>query len=110
MPFGHIRDPVKKILAIINPEHEIKFDENELANHDPTVNDVLRLCLVRDPSKRGSIEDLLEHKYLKSQSIETSNSIKPKHKSMERMLMEFSSLSPRSKDAFTKAFKQIQEK
>ena len=99
MPFGHIKDPFRKIQAICNPEHEIKLNESELAGHDPTVNEVLRVCLVRDPSKRGSIEDLLEHKYLKSQSSDTPNNI-PKHKSIDNMLKQISTFSPRSKEAF----------
>ena len=108
MPFGHIKDPFKKIQAICNPEHEIKLNDNELAGHDPTVNEVLRLCLVRDPSKRGSIEDLLEHKYLKSQSSDTPNL--PKHKSMQNMLMQISSFSPRTSKAFLEGLKNIQNK
>ena len=52
--------------------------------------------------------DLLEHKYLRSQSTETNNSTKPKPRAMDNiMLMQmFSNLSPRSKDAFVK---QIQK-
>ena len=106
MPFGHIKEPIKKIMAICNPDHQIKLNENELANHDPTVNDVLRLCLVRDPSKRGSIEDLLEHKYLRSQSTETDNPTKPKPKKVDDLMQAFSTLSPMSKVAFLNKFKE----
>ena len=116
MPFGSIRIPVLKLQAICDPNHKISFNDSELAGHDPLVNDVLKLCLVRDPAKRGSIEDLLEHKYLKSTSSVTPQSQRqvnstpdkgqPKHKSMQKMLMEFSNFSPNTKEAF---FKQIQK-
>ena len=99
MPFGNIKSPHHKILAICDPNHKIQFSETELLEHDPVVIDVLKLCLVRNPSERGSIEDLLEHKYLKN--------AKPKQKSIDQMLMEFSNFSPGTKEAFCK---RIQDK
>ena len=121
MPFGNIKSPHLKIIAICNPNHKIEFSETELLEHDPVVIDVLKLCLVRNPSERGSIEDLLEHKYLKLQHSSRSNIVsqlksqipgtpenaKPKIKSIDQMLMEFSNFSPGTKEAFCK---RIQDK
>jgi serine/threonine protein kinase len=37
--------------------------------NDPNVNDVLRLCLEKDPLKRPSVEELLEHPYLRKNQL-----------------------------------------
>ena len=67
LPFAHIKAPVRKLQAIINPKREIQFPANPefLQNHDVQVVDVLKKCLKRDPSQRASIEDMLDHPYLK---------------------------------------------
>ena len=117
MPFGDIKNPCQKMMAILDPEYQIRFSDTELSGHHPDVNEVLKLCLVRNPSERGSIKDLLEHKYLKlqhSSNISSQSNLQrtrtpertqPKHKSMEQMLKEYSNFSPGTKEAF---FKQIQ--
>ena len=117
MPFGHIRNPVKKLMAIRDPNDQIYFSDTELSGHDPVVNEVLRMCLVRNPSKRASIEDLLEHKYLTINSTLTTESKLPRNRtpegvqhkqtSMDKLLREYSNFSPGSKEAF---FKHIQNK
>ena len=62
--------------AIINPEHKINFprDQNSLQGHDPQVVDVLQRCLVRDVKQRASIQELLNHSYLKSEPIKVVKS------------------------------------
>ena len=112
MPFGDIKAPYHKIMAICDSNHKIRFSDTELSGHDPVVNEVLKLCLVRNPSERGSIEDLLEHKYLKQlhsskisaqstlQRTRTPECGQPKHKSMEQMLKDFSNFSPNTQNAF----------
>jgi serine/threonine protein kinase len=121
MPFGDIKNPCNKIMAIVDKNHKIQFSDTEISGHDPVVNEVLKLCLERNPSERGSIEDLLEHKYLKQQHTSRSNlasqsrlqrtrtpeSAQPKQKSVEQMLKEYSTFSPGTKEAF---FKRIQNK
>ena len=61
-PFHHLHGAVQKMLAIINPSHQIVF------SHVPTelspAVDVLQLCLRRNPKERPTIKDLLEHPFL----------------------------------------------
>ena len=58
LPFAALKNPVMKLQAIINPEHEIEFpsDPESLHNHDVQVVDVLQKCLQRDPFKRASLK------------------------------------------------------
>ena len=65
LPFSHIRNPYQKICAILNQSVAIEFPTKGRDNHDPLVLDVLKQCLVRDPTQRSSIEDLLKHPYLR---------------------------------------------
>ena len=74
--------------AIINPEHKINFprDQNSLQGHDPQVVDVLQRCLVRDVKQRASIQELLNHSYLKSEPIKlVKNHLEVDLKSYEQM-------------------------
>ena len=114
MPFGHIKNPPKKLLAICDPNHEIPLSNNDLGGHDPLVNDVLRICLVRDPSKRASIKDLLEHRYLQSISTPSTNALRFPHSgtqenceakknSMRQVQQAFLTFSPNSREEFCKA-------
>ena len=72
LPFAHIRNPFHKIQAIVDPDHAIEFPTKGAENHDPLVIDVIKRCLVRDPSKRASVEDLLNHPYLRGQESKSS--------------------------------------
>lgn len=65
MPFGDIKHPIAKLQAIMDPKHEIRFDEG-VGDHDPQVIDVLKKCLVRDPAQRAPIEELLSNGYLRT--------------------------------------------
>ncbi|XP_041462689.1 dual specificity protein kinase TTK-like isoform X2 [Lytechinus variegatus] len=60
-PFQHIVHRLLKMQAICNPDHVIDFPpiENKL------LLDVMKKCLTRDVKKRPSIEELLNHPYLK---------------------------------------------
>ena len=49
------------IQAIVNPNHQIQFPRD---GHDPLLLDVIQCCLVRDPARRPSIADMLEHPYV----------------------------------------------
>lgn len=59
-----------KVLALISLEHPVEFEEK--ANMDPELLDTMKLCLEKDPTKRPSVEELLEHPYLR-----------PKHRQVE---------------------------
>jgi len=100
LPFAALKNPVMKLQAIINPEHEIEFpsDPESLHNHDVQVVDVLQKCLQRDPFKRASIEDLLDHPYLKPENMKKSATVPksgPKH--LDSLLSSISCLTPNSR-------------
>ena len=59
-PFQHITMPVAKLQKIADPRYDIQFKDCE----DPYLLDTLKACLVRDPKKRPSTDDLLNHPYL----------------------------------------------
>ena len=94
MPFGNITNPFQKLQAIRDPQHQIPFDNCNIGVHDPLAVDVLKLCLVRDPSKRASIEELLAHRYLGTKNKSSQN------KSLEQLLQDFSTFSPNTRQAF----------
>lgn len=60
-PFAHIRDQNMKLMRIQDPNYEIKFPKHD----NPHLIQVLRGCLQRDPSKRLTMPQLLEHAYLR---------------------------------------------
>jgi len=100
LPFAALKNPVMKLQAIINPEHEIEFpsDPESLHNHDVQVVDVLQKCLQRDPFKRASIEDLLDHPYLKPENLKKSAKTPksgPKH--LDSLISSISCLTPNSR-------------
>ncbi len=111
LPFSHIRNPYQKICAILNQSVGIEFPSKGLENHDPLVLDVLKKCLVRDPTKRASIEELLQHPYLRKTtnqvesgsflSIANESAGGPSQK-MSEVLAAFSSLTPNSKKMLVK--------
>ena len=105
MPFGHIKLPFAKLSAILDPSHIILFNDDELKGHDPLVNKVLRLCLVREPSIRASIKDLLVHPYLKSEG-RTNTPIRAK--AIDDLLETCTDLTPNSfKRAIIKGMKGL---
>jgi serine/threonine protein kinase len=55
------------MMAILDPSVRIEFPMKGVENFDPLVVDVLKKCLVRDPSQRASIEELLNHPYLRKE-------------------------------------------
>jgi len=50
-----------------SPNKSIEFPS--VGTYDPEVTNVLKLCLKTDPSERATIEQLLEHPYLKKNLI-----------------------------------------
>jgi serine/threonine-protein kinase TTK/MPS1 len=60
-PFAHIEKPMPKVLAIINPKHEIRFDARGLGETPipPELRRTMKLCLQRDPKARPTVEALL---------------------------------------------------
>lgn len=60
LPFEHLTNFVQKAHAITN----VLIDFKPLSRSD--VLDVIKRCLVRDPAKRATIAELLEHEYVKA--------------------------------------------
>ncbi|XP_022648197.1 dual specificity protein kinase TTK-like [Varroa jacobsoni] len=59
-PFAHIKNMNNKVLAIVNPKHEISYP----ADADPDLLDVLKRCLRRQPKERATAEELLKHDFV----------------------------------------------
>lgn len=69
-PFQDIQPNARKILAILNPMHEIKFPTTCGAEEI----DLMRKCLQRDVDKRLSIDEVLAHPFLTGNSAASSDS------------------------------------
>eukprot|EP00931_Biecheleriopsis_adriatica_P086418 TRINITY_DN6109_c0_g1_i2.p1 TRINITY_DN6109_c0_g1~~TRINITY_DN6109_c0_g1_i2.p1 ORF type:complete len:809 (+),score=198.39 TRINITY_DN6109_c0_g1_i2:97-2523(+) len=75
-PFAHL-DPMQRLFALTDPNMSVEFpDGHRFESHSlgvkEALNDVLRRCLQRDPRKRPSIPELLEHPFLAADSIRLS--------------------------------------
>jgi len=113
MPFGEIKNPMKKFQAILNPHHKISFPSTSGGNHDPQVVEVLKRCLVRDPVHRASIEELLNHPYLKAgDGAQTSTDSQqgpktpsgPNNKNLAQVMSMLATLTPNTRDTLMKNF------
>jgi len=105
MPFGDIKNPVKKFQAIIDPSHRISYGPT--GNHDPQVVQVLKRCLVRDPTERASIEELLNHRYLRASkelSVTPSGGGGGQNKNLAQVMSMLSSLTPNTRQSVVRNF------
>lgn len=73
-PFSHLA-MIPKIQKIIDPSYAIEFPPVET----PFLVDVMRACLSRDPKKRPTIPQLMEHPFLKPDQIlnQVMNTVPP---------------------------------
>ncbi|XP_052087983.1 dual specificity protein kinase TTK-like isoform X2 [Mytilus californianus] len=78
-PFQRINKQFAKLQAITNSSYVIHFPEIE----DKRLLDVMKKCLIRDPKVRPSIEDLLQHPYLKREKKEEASVV---DKRIERLV------------------------
>ncbi|CAJ0955620.1 unnamed protein product, partial [Mesorhabditis belari] len=69
-PFQKYRVTSEKIKAICNPKVEIDFPPH----HDSLLVETMKWCLVRDPRRRASIKELLEHPFCDSRRKQPSAS------------------------------------
>ncbi len=68
-PFADIRIPIKKLQAITDPSYEIPYPDNKGDGPvDPQLVNTIQRCLVRDPARRASVEELLTHSYLRQKN------------------------------------------
>ncbi len=74
-PFAHILKVFKKLHSITNSKYQISynFTENNLHQNEIYLIDCLKQMLNRDPKKRPTIDQLLNHPYLTG--IDHTNSI-----------------------------------
>ena len=56
-----------KIKAIGSPDHPVEFDDVE--NLDPELLDTMKRCLDKNPEKRATVEELLNHPYLRPKHV-----------------------------------------
>jgi len=77
-PFAHL-DPMQRLFALTDPNVAVEFPRgHRFENHSQEVQeallDVLQRCLQRDPSRRPTIPELLEHPFLTSETVRLSRS------------------------------------
>mmetsp|Transcript_61506 Transcript_61506/g.144023 ORF Transcript_61506/g.144023 Transcript_61506/m.144023 type:complete len:782 (-) Transcript_61506:229-2574(-) len=75
-PFAHL-DPMQRLFALTDPSMVVEFPNgHRFETHSQEVKDqlldVLQRCLQREPSKRPTIPELLEHPFLASETIKLS--------------------------------------
>lgn len=63
-PFAQLKEPVLKFAAIVNAQYPIPFTELGDKMQHRQLLDVLKSCLDREPSKRPTIDQLLNHPFL----------------------------------------------
>ena len=71
--------------------------------------DVLRRCLVRDPVERASIEELLNHPYLKTTTTKPLGALTPSggggsNKQLAQVMSMLSSLTPNTRESVVRNF------
>jgi serine/threonine-protein kinase TTK/MPS1 len=63
-PFGHIHNPIHRVMAIMNPKVDISYPPTGIGGVKvpAELKKTLRACLQRNPAARPSIQDLLSEK------------------------------------------------
>ncbi|XP_014667494.1 PREDICTED: probable serine/threonine-protein kinase mkcC [Priapulus caudatus] len=98
-PFQHITNQIAKLQAIINPAYDIKYPDCG----EPELVDTLKKCLDRDPKKRASIADLLNHPYLnKKRAADVSTLTEDKLKKILLQIQQADVNSPTTLSAITR--------
>nr|XP_053630518.1 uncharacterized protein LOC128687216 [Cherax quadricarinatus] len=99
-PFQHISNTCRKLWAICNPDSKINFPEIE----DKEVMDVLKLCLQYNPSKRPTIQELLDHPYLTKHHTSKKIPSTPNH--VKRIMSQLEQLTPDTLERVTSVMKE----
>lgn len=102
-PFQHIINQISKLHAIIDPNHEIEFPDIP----EKDLQDVLKCCLIRDPKRRISIPELLEHPYVQIQTHPGNQMAKGTSEEMKHILGQLVGLN--SPNSILKAAKTLYE-
>ncbi|CAL1285102.1 unnamed protein product [Larinioides sclopetarius] len=104
-PFHSFKNLMQKINAITNPNYEIEFKPLS----DKLVVDVLKRCLKRNPKERASVEELLNHPYLKEES-KPKEADCTKSNDLNSVMAQMQVLTPRRMSYLTKVVKELSEK
>lgn len=102
-PFQHIINQISKLHAIIDPNHEIEFPDIP----EKDLQDVLKCCLIRDPKRRISIPELLEHPYVQIQTHPGNQMAKGASEEMKHVLGQLVGLN--SPNSILRAAKTLYE-
>ncbi|KAF6365574.1 TTK protein kinase [Rhinolophus ferrumequinum] len=94
---------ISKLHAIIDPNHEIEFPDIP----EKDLQDVLKCCLIRDPKRRISIPELLEHPYVQIQTHPGNQMAKGTSEEMKHILGQLVGLN--SPNSILKAAKTLYE-
>ncbi|KAJ1520682.1 hypothetical protein ONE63_003786 [Megalurothrips usitatus] len=71
-PFQHINGQFQKLSAIVNSDHKIQFPKPSIEGCPSALIQALKMCLVRNPKERASIDELLQLSYLEYTGPERS--------------------------------------
>ncbi|GIY33203.1 hypothetical protein CDAR_213901 [Caerostris darwini] len=106
-PFQNVRTLMQKIYAITNPNYEIIFKPLS----DKYLLDVLKSCLKRNPKERASVEELLNHPYLKENEAESKKSTEENPSSdLNNFMAQMQILTPRRMNYLSRVLKDLSEK
>ncbi|KAE8747124.1 hypothetical protein FOCC_FOCC006122 [Frankliniella occidentalis] len=63
-PFQHITGQFQKLNAIVSASHRIQFPDPPISNCPSSLIQAMKLCLVRNPKERASVDELIQISYL----------------------------------------------
>lgn len=104
-PFNNIKTLLQKIQAITNPKYEIEFKPLP----DKLLVDVLKKCLKRNPKERASVEELLNHPYLKDETPPKKTEA-AKSNDLNNVMAQMQIFTPKRMSYITKVVKELSEK
>eukprot|EP00913_Durusdinium_trenchii_P020489 g19248.t1 len=72
-PFAHL-DPMQRLFALTDPNVSVEFPASHLCAtvRQDTLLDVLQRCLQRDPARRPTIPELLQHPFVLREDVRLS--------------------------------------
>ncbi|GFQ86502.1 hypothetical protein TNCT_527821 [Trichonephila clavata] len=104
-PFHNIKTLLQKIRAITDPKYKIEFKPLP----DELLVDVLKRCLKRNPKERASVEELLNHPYLKDENPSKKTEA-AKSNDLNNVMEQMQIFTPKRMSYITKVVKELSEK